>query len=130
MFTFTRRMKPTRTTTHPRGASWKPSLMVLEDRTLLSVGLPMTSGTPDKAALLASFAQVPLSFEANHGQTDSQVRFLSRGSGYELFLTPNEAVLSLQNDSLRVQFVGANPNPTVSGADQQSTTSNYFIGDD
>ena len=41
---------------------------------------------PAKAALLA----VPLSFEANQGQTDSQVRFLSRGDGYSLFLTSNE----------------------------------------
>ena len=35
---------------------------------------------PAKAALLA----VPLSFEANQGQTDSQVKFLSRGDGYSL----------------------------------------------
>ena len=37
---------------------------------------------PAKAALLA----VPLSFEANQGQTDSQVKFLSHGDGYSLFL--------------------------------------------
>ena len=42
-----------------------------------------TSAKPAKAALLA----VPLSFEANQGQTDSQVKFLSRGDGYSLFLT-------------------------------------------
>src|SRR6266436_6288903 len=35
----------------------------------------------------------PLSFEANQGQTDRRVRFLSRGSGYTLFLDPGEAVL-------------------------------------
>jgi hypothetical protein len=94
----------------------------------LSAGLPISTGTLDKSALLASIGQVPLSFEANKGQTDPQVRFLSRGNGYGLFLTPSEAVLSLQQDSLHVQFVGANPNPVLSGADQQSTTSNYFIG--
>ena len=43
----------------------------------------------------ASFARLPLSFEANHGQTDPQVKFLSRGRGYTLFLTPTEAVLAL-----------------------------------
>jgi hypothetical protein len=37
-----------------------------------------------------------LSFEINQGQADSQVKFLSRGSGYSLFLTGNEAVLALR----------------------------------
>ena len=36
-----------------------------------------------KAALLGA----PLNFEANHGQTDSRVKFLSHGDGYALFLT-------------------------------------------
>jgi Beta-propeller repeat len=38
---------------------------------------------------------VPLSFEANQGQTDPEVRFLSRASGYSLFLTSSEAVMVL-----------------------------------
>src|SRR2546422_6827611 len=37
----------------------------------------------------------PLYFEANRGQTDRQVKFLNRGRGYSLFLTPTEAVLAL-----------------------------------
>ena len=42
-----------------------------------------------------NYARLPLSFEANHGQTDRRVKFLSRGSGYTLFLTPTEGVLAL-----------------------------------
>ncbi|MBV9471000.1 MAG: hypothetical protein JOZ57_17320, partial [Abitibacteriaceae bacterium] len=42
-----------------------------------------------------SYGQLPLSFEANAGQTASPVKFLSRGRGYNLFLTPTEAVLAL-----------------------------------
>src|SRR5438105_1085347 len=45
--------------------------------------------------LLEAYGQTPLAFEANQGQTDPQVQFLSRGSGYTLFLTPTESVLSL-----------------------------------
>ena len=37
---------------------------------------------------------VSMGFEPNRGQTDSRVRFLSRGSGYEVFLTEREAVLA------------------------------------
>ena len=42
-----------------------------------------------------SYGKLPLSFEANKGQQDGEVKFLSRGSGYNLFLTNEEAVLVL-----------------------------------
>jgi hypothetical protein len=43
-----------------------------------------------------SYAKLPLSFEANQGQTDRNVKFLARGRGYGLFLTGDEAALALQ----------------------------------
>ena len=49
-----------------------------------------------KIALQTGFGRLPLSFEVNQGQTDAEVKFLSRGKGYTLFLTPKEAVLSLK----------------------------------
>jgi Beta-propeller repeat len=49
-----------------------------------------------KVGLEKGFGRLPLSFEVNEGQTDAEVKFLSRGKGYTLFLTPNEAVLSLK----------------------------------
>ena len=50
-----------------------------------------------QSAIVASYARLPLSFEANQGQTDGAVKFVSRGSGYTLFLTGSEAVLLLRN---------------------------------
>lgn len=47
----------------------------------------------------ASYGKLPLSFEANQGQTDPRVRFLARGSGYTIFLTGDEAVLTLLKSS-------------------------------
>src|SRR5205085_4977866 len=47
------------------------------------------------------YASLPLSFEQNAGQTDSQVRFLSRGKSYSLFLTSSEAVLVLNRSAPR-----------------------------
>src|SRR5215469_1265211 len=44
---------------------------------------------------LESYGKLPLSFEANQGQADSRVKYLSHGRGYTLLLTGNEAVLSL-----------------------------------
>src|SRR5713226_5352945 len=49
----------------------------------------------DGGALASAYGQIPLSFEANQGQTDPAVQFLSRGCGYALYLTSQEAVLSL-----------------------------------
>ena len=43
----------------------------------------------------ARYGELPLSFEANRGQSDSGVSFLSRGSGYSLYLRSTEAVLVL-----------------------------------
>src|SRR5215470_1053460 len=50
----------------------------------------------DKQRVIQEYGKLPLSFEANQGQTDPKVKFLSRGPGYQLFLLPDEAVLSLQ----------------------------------
>jgi hypothetical protein len=52
-----------------------------------------------RARAVESYGRLPLSFEVNKGQTDPRVKFLSRGSGYSLFLTENEAVLSLRKPS-------------------------------
>ncbi len=49
-----------------------------------------------KTQIAQRFGELPLSFEINKGQTDSAVKFVSHGSGYDLFLTANEAVLSLR----------------------------------
>src|ERR1019366_315679 len=47
-----------------------------------------------QAKILDRYGKLPLSFEANHGQTDARVKFLSRKGGYTLFLTGDEAVLA------------------------------------
>jgi Beta-propeller repeat len=48
---------------------------------------------------LTAYGNRPLSFEENLGQTDPQVKYLSRGHGYTLFLTPAEAVFAMPIDS-------------------------------
>src|SRR5213596_1421353 len=58
---------------------------------------PASSAEATQARLAESYGKIPLSFEANRGQTDPRVKFLSRGSGYTLFLTRDEAVLSLSS---------------------------------
>lgn len=96
---------------------------------------------------------LPLFFEANKGQTDSRVRFLTRSSGYTLFLTPSETVLaeakSLPKPGsggigappdlngkatpqavVRMQLVGANTAPVMTGFKELPGKVNYLIGND
>src|SRR5207248_9031846 len=73
--------------------------------------------------------------EENRGQTDPQVKFLARGSGYELFLTGDEAVLSLSRSAnnssvLRMRMANATPSAGVGAAGQLPGKTNYLIGKD
>ncbi len=55
---------------------------------------------PNQSALMKlnqNYGHIPLYFEPNEGQFDPQVKFLSRGSGYSLFITPAEAVFVLKH---------------------------------
>ena len=98
------------------------------------------SATPPKSALAhdrkPEFLTLPLSFEANRGQTDPTVKFLSRGDGYALFLTSDGAVFKLRPSRrdlasvVRMKLIGASPDARVSGADALPGTVNYFIGND
>jgi beta-propeller repeat-containing protein len=85
-----------------------------------------------------TYGNLPLHFEANHGQTDSRVKFLARGHGYTLFLTASEAVLAgahavtdpSRGGALRMQFLSAASSPAVSGHEELSGRSHYLIGND
>src|SRR6266404_2276927 len=133
----------------PAGASSARSgakdRLLLREAPLLAA--PFTSAETSKLSAAEAYGKLPLSFEVNQGQTDSQVKFLSRGAGYGLFLTSTEAVLSLHrygsgetsgrgdkegvratDDVLRMTAVNANPHAKIEGLEQLPGKSNYFIG--
>src|SRR5437016_685340 len=111
-----------------------------------------------KQHLVENYGKLPLSFEANVGQTSRQVKFLSRGQGYTLFLTRRaEAVLVLGKTApkrtsaqpadtlsafvkpqleasppavLRMKLMGAKPTPQVEGLDEFPGKANYLVGND
>jgi hypothetical protein len=85
-------------------------------------------------------------FEANRGQTDSKVKFVSRVGGYTLFLTETEAVWVMPGEKttrpnsragkreraavLRMKLAGSNATPSVEGLDALPGGSNYLLGSD
>ena len=50
-----------------------------------------------KARVVENYGKLPLSFEANRGQSSKEVRFLTHGPGYLLSLTRKEAIISLSS---------------------------------
>jgi hypothetical protein len=89
------------------------------------------------AELLAQYGRLKMSFEPNVGQTDSAVKFLSRGPGYSLFLTGRGAVLRLRKgfsgsrpQAITMELAGSDAATQAMGEDALPGKSNYFIGRD
>ena len=118
---------------------------------------PTVSST-DKSALLQAYGKLPLSFMENQGQLAQEVRYAAHGARYDLFLTSQEAVVTLRHSqhldfsprhraaslkamralrksgaataSLRLRFAGSNPAPEIAGLENLPGKVNYFIGND
>ena len=63
--------------------------------------LGLVPDSRSQARFATNLGRIPLSFEANQGQTDERIKFLSRGRGYTLFLAGNQAVLALRKNRAR-----------------------------
>lgn len=92
-----------------------------------------------RTASVSSLSGLPLIFEPNRGQSGSEVKFLAHGSGYGLYLTQSEAVLSLPamrnsgkptSAAVRMQFAGANPNSQLTAMQSLPGHTNYILGND
>ena len=115
------------------------NLVVLLIALAFSAAGAQASETPSdvRARLQEAYGKLPLYFEANRGQTDRQVKYLSHGAQHTLFLTSDEAVLVFTKPEpavkgkpakvkrekqekatqtvLRMSFVGASPKTRVQG---------------
>jgi hypothetical protein len=116
------------------------------------------SVTPEEARKITEqYGRLPMSFEPNQGQKNSEVKFYSHGPGYELFLANQEAVMSVHHMAampkgaslramrpdqrsaylrsekisvVRMKLDGSNPDALTTGETQLPGKVNYFIGND
>jgi uncharacterized repeat protein (TIGR01451 family) len=83
-----------------------------------------------KSAAKTALMNLPLSFEP----ADPANRFLVRGRGYHLLLTPSEATIALNNHTgeklLRMKLAGANLSASAVAFDPLPGKRNYFLGND
>jgi hypothetical protein len=101
--------------------------------------------------ILARVGELPLAFEKNQGQTDSQVQYVARGSGYTAFLTASDTVLAVNSEQnsapnsrrakaprsagkktavIDMRLVGGSANPQIVAGDPLPGTINYYSGSD
>ncbi|HEV8132517.1 MAG TPA: SBBP repeat-containing protein [Acidobacteriota bacterium] len=124
------------------------------------LGLLTTADRATESRLRTAYQKLPLGFEANLGQAPSDVKFVSRGSGYNLLLTTTDIVVALARDQggsrsdrrnqvranepakrietlnsrvesvLRLRLLGTTPSPVVAGLDELPSKVNYLLGSD
>lgn len=86
------------------------------------------------------FEKTPLHFVENQGQVNKLVEyfvsipqgavyFTSHGMTYKFF-KPQDSKKSVQVNSIKMNFLGANKRPKITGMEKSGTLMNYFLGDD
>ena len=119
-------------------------------------GQAVKLSSEQRGRIRASMDALPLAFEANQGQIDSQVRYTARGNGYSVFLTSNETVFALssaqpssasaaqshgiqarrrtaekiQSAAIDMRLVGGNPKPEIVAGSALPGIVNYYVGND
>lgn len=77
---------------------------------------------------------LPLYFEANHGQADAPAQFIAHGRDAQFKISPAEAQFVLRKSgaprAVRMQFIGANPQAQISADTELSGKINYLTGND
>ena len=132
---------------HPASCDLPSLCKILQGHGAKIYNCNATCGPTSHTSAASGTREPALSFEANEGQTDARVKFLARGRGSALFLTANEAVLTLQSPAtsnrsggtthsrferkptvLRTHLIGGNPHAEVVGRDALPTKTNYYLG--
>ncbi|HEX8423547.1 MAG TPA: SBBP repeat-containing protein, partial [Pyrinomonadaceae bacterium] len=101
-----------------------------------ATGTATGAAAAERVRASETYGKLPLHFEANRGQAEPRVKYISRGDRHALYLTGTETVLALHNEAtardavLQLKMVGANPAPEVNGEDELPGRVNYFRGRD
>lgn len=122
-----------------RTANWKVLWLAMFATVAWMDGgaLAAASGPEVRVRAIEDYGRQPLAFEENLGQADPRVRFLTRGDGYTLFLTPGEAVVALRSSGksetsrvLRLGWTGGSTTPRISGVERLPGSRHYLVGSD
>ena len=112
-----------------------PAKRAVRDPPLRSLAAMPEQATAEQMRLKSYDGKSPRYFEANRGQTDSQVRFLSRGDQDIWFFSTDQVVLSTvdgegRRANLSMELEGADSHAQPVGLEALPGRTNYFIGND
>jgi uncharacterized repeat protein (TIGR01451 family) len=82
-----------------------------------------------KALAREAYGQLPLYFIPNQGQQDERVAYYTQSSGHSIYFTAEEAVMALDETTLRMRFGEGKATQPV-GVEKTVARVNYFIGND
>jgi hypothetical protein len=87
--------------------------------------------TPIKTTKPVSSGGVPAGFQPNMGQAASQVDFIGKSKGYNLYISGSEVYFDLINNAqfVSVNLVGASPVLLGRGEEQQPGITNFLMGE-
>jgi hypothetical protein len=100
----------------------------------VATGTWTAPATQERENALDAYPRLPLAFVANSGRLDRSVRYTAQSGGASFFFTSSEAVASFAKGehglTLRLRFLGANPEPAIVGARPGTGKVNFLVGDD
>ena len=121
------------------GAEHHSSAASTNSRLVAEAVVPVSGPAAPKMSeqeALDAYGKLPLSFIPNEGQTDEEVRYYAQGAGYGFFFTKEGAMLSFAEGkgrgghALGLDFLGANPEATLTAQKRLAGDVNYLVGDD
>jgi hypothetical protein len=88
-----------------------------------------TSSNPDKSAVQAQYASLPLAFEPNQGQVDGEAQFLVHHGQATTYFDGANTTTTIGDSRVTMSLDGANTT-NFTGINQLESKTNYFIGND
>lgn len=106
-------------------------------RTVVAARTKATPNTTESAMIRENLNKMPLYFIENKGQTDPRVAFFVQGRDKTVSFTPQGITFALTNSqpgnnpgrwTLKLDFLGANPQVKIVGQEQAEAVFSYFKG--
>ncbi|MGH9484186.1 MAG: SBBP repeat-containing protein, partial [Terriglobales bacterium] len=95
---------------------------------LFSAAAVLAQAPKAQRMVKAQYAQLPMTFEANQGQTNAQAQFLARSRGTIVFLTQHGMIVKTSQGAVGMTFTGARAAARARGLDAMPSPVHYFTG--
>ena len=89
---------------------------------------PAGNPSTNVPSIAPAFGQLPLAFVPNQEQSNPAIHFEARGSGNRLTFAPQAITLQVQEQTVQLNFIDANPAPTITAGELLPGIVNDYSG--